>query len=79
MLARVVRTAFADRGLVGLDFFVDLPFFARGAAGLKRVNDQSVSAQSAAYALMGVDCTADAARLRYNPSIHNRVDVGATN
>jgi len=52
---------------------------ARGAAGLKRVNDQSVSAQSAAYALMGLDCTADAARLRYNPGIHNQVDVGATN
>ncbi len=53
--------------------------FARGAAGLERVNDQSVSAQSAAYALMGLDCTADDARLRYNPHIHNRADVGATN
>ncbi len=52
--------------------------FALGAAGLKRINDRSVSAQSAAYALMGLDCPADAARLRYNPDIHNRVDAGAT-
>jgi len=34
LLARVVRTAFADRGLVGLDFFVDLPFGAFLPVGL---------------------------------------------
>ncbi|MFN9908582.1 MAG: hypothetical protein ACK56F_21045, partial [bacterium] len=34
LLARVVRTAFADRGLVGLGVFVDLPFGAFLPVGL---------------------------------------------